>query len=107
MARKIFPAAAPSVLVAAAAYAAARAALEVAESAKASAGAELLAALRLQGTDCVDCGTIGKVTVAAGRTSVKVTDPTLQAEIKLLQERGVASGRAAINVGDPYPILRK
>lgn len=105
MARKIYPPATDAVNAAAAAYAAAREALEMAENAKLDAAAALLQAMQDAALDCADT-TSGKVTISAGRRTVKVIDPALSVEIKLLQERGVRTGRAVENVGDPYAILR-
>jgi hypothetical protein len=105
MARKIYPAATSEINSAAAAYAAARDALEAAETAKSAAAAALLAAMQTAQLDCAATDS-GKVTISAGRRTVKVVDPALSAEIKLIQERGVRTGRAVENVGDPYAILR-
>lgn len=48
----------------------------------------------------------GSVTVCNGRRTVSVTDPALKAEIKLLQERGVRTGRAQENIGNRYLLIR-
>lgn len=105
MARKIYPPATAAINAAAAAYADARTALEVAETAKATAAADLLLALQDAALECAATAS-GNVTIAAGRRTVKVIDPALSAEIKLLQERGVRTGRAVETIGGAYPILR-
>lgn len=48
----------------------------------------------------------GSVTVCNGRRTVSVTDPALKAEIKLLQERGVRTGRAQEKIGNRYLLIR-
>ena len=48
----------------------------------------------------------GTVTVCKGRRTVSVTDPALKAEIKLIQERGVRTGRCTVKTGDPYVIIK-
>ena len=48
----------------------------------------------------------GTVTVCKGRRTVSVTDPALKAEIKLLQERGVRTGRCTVKTGDPYVTIK-
>lgn len=49
----------------------------------------------------------GTVSVCAGRRTVRVTCKALAAEIKLMQERAVRTGRAVANVGDPYVMIRR
>ena len=49
----------------------------------------------------------GSVTVCAGKRTVAVTDPTLKAEIKLLQERGVRTGRCEERIGQRYCMIRR
>lgn len=89
----------------AASYARAVAVLKEAESAKRDAAAALLAAM--QSADLTSAATdSGKVSVCAGRRTVKVTCKALAAEIKLMQERAVRTGRATESVGDSYVMLR-
>ena len=86
-------------------YAGAVAALKAAESAKRDAANALLAAM--QSADLTSASTpAGKVSVCAGRRTVKITCKALSAEIKLMQERAVRTGRATESVGDPYVMLR-
>jgi hypothetical protein len=86
-------------------YAGAVAALKAAESAKRDAAAALLAAM--QSADLTSASTpAGKVSVCSGRRTVKITCKALSAEIKLMQERAVRTGRATESVGDPYVMLR-
>lgn len=49
----------------------------------------------------------GSVTVCKGKRTVAVTDPALKAEIKLLQERGVRTGRCEERVGQRYCMIRR
>lgn len=49
----------------------------------------------------------GSVTVCNGKRTVAVTDPALKAEIKLLQERGVRTGRAEERIGQRYCMIRR
>jgi len=89
----------------AAAYARAVAALKAAESAKRDAANCLLAAM--QSAELTSASTpAGKVSVCSGRRTVRVTCKALAAEIKLMQERAVRTGRATESVGDPYVMLR-
>ena len=86
-------------------YAVAVAALKAAESAKRDAANALLAAMR--SGDLTSASTpAGKVSVCAGRRTVRITCKALSAEIKLMQERAVRTGRAVESVGDPYVMLR-
>jgi len=86
-------------------YAAAVAAFKAAESAKRDAANALLAAMR--SGDLTSASTpAGKVSVCAGRRTVRITCKALSAEIKLMQERAVRTGRAVESVGDPYVMLR-
>jgi hypothetical protein len=48
----------------------------------------------------------GKVTVCKGKRTVSVTDPALKAEISLIKERGVRTGRCTEKTGDPYVIIK-
>lgn len=48
----------------------------------------------------------GKVTVCKGRRTVSVTDKALAAEISLIKERGVRTGRCAEKQGDPYIVIK-
>lgn len=49
----------------------------------------------------------GSVTVCKGKRTVAVTDPALKAEIKLLQERGVRTGRCEERIGQRYCMIRR
>jgi hypothetical protein len=49
----------------------------------------------------------GSVTVCKGKRTVAVTDPALKAEIKLIQERGVRTGRAEERTGQRYCLIRR
>jgi len=49
----------------------------------------------------------GSVTVCNGRRTVSVTDPALKAEIKLLHERGIRTGRAQEKIGNRYLLIRR
>lgn len=49
----------------------------------------------------------GSVTVCNGKRTVSVTDPALKAEIKLLQERGVRTGRCEERIGQRYCLIRR
>jgi penicillin V acylase-like amidase (Ntn superfamily) len=49
----------------------------------------------------------GSVTVCKGKRTVSVTDPALKAEIKLLQERGVRTGRCEERIGQRYCLIRR
>ena len=49
----------------------------------------------------------GSVTVCKGKRTVSVTDPALKAEIKLLQERGVRTGRCEERIGQRYCMIRR
>lgn len=89
----------------AASYALAVRALKDAESAKRDAAAALLTAMQAAGLTSAATES-GKVSVCSGRRTVRVTCKALAAEIKLMQERAVRTGRAAESVGDPYVILR-
>jgi hypothetical protein len=89
----------------AAAAAAAIAAEKAAAAASKAARADLLAAL--QDADLKSVKTaVGTVSVVSGRRTVKVTCPALQAEIKLMQERAVRTGRATESIGAPYVSIR-
>jgi hypothetical protein len=89
----------------ASAYARAVAVLREAESAKRDAATSLLAAM--QSADLTSASTpAGKVSVCSGRRTVKITCKALAAEIKLMQERAVRTGRAVESIGDPYVMLR-
>ena len=48
----------------------------------------------------------GTVTVCKGRRTVSVTDPALKAEISLIKERGVRTGRCTEKIGDPYVTIK-
>ena len=48
----------------------------------------------------------GKVTVCKGRRTVSVTDKALAAEIALIKERGVRTGRCTEKTGDPYVTIK-
>lgn len=49
----------------------------------------------------------GSVTVCKGKRTVVVTDPALKAEIKLIQERAVRTGRAEERIGQRYCMIRR
>lgn len=49
----------------------------------------------------------GSVTVCAGKRTVSVTDRKLKAEIKLLQERGVLTGKCEERIGQRYCMIRR
>ena len=48
----------------------------------------------------------GKVSVSKGRRTIAVTDKALKAEIKLIQERGVRTGRCEVKEGSPFVTIR-
>ena len=48
----------------------------------------------------------GRVTVCKGKRTVSVTDKTLAAEISLIKERGVRTGRCAEKQGADYVIIK-
>ena len=102
--RKFYPQATPVIAAAAAKYLIARDDAEAAESSRAAAAAELLLAMVEAELPCCQCDS-GKVTVFSGRRTVSIVDPALTAEIKLLQERGVRTGRAIANIGKDYTKL--
>lgn len=86
-------------------YAQAVQAMKQAEQAKAEASLALLQAM--QANELTSYATpSGKISVCQGRRTVKITCKALQAEIKLMQERAVRTGRAAESVGSPYVMLR-
>jgi hypothetical protein len=49
----------------------------------------------------------GSVTVCKGKRTVSVIDPALKAEIKLIQERGVRTGRCEEKVGNRYCMITR
>lgn len=49
----------------------------------------------------------GSVTVCKGKRTVSVTDPALKAEIKLIEERGVRTGRCEERIGQRYCLIRR
>ena len=49
----------------------------------------------------------GSATLCDGKRTVRVTCKALQAEIKLMQERAVRTGRAAESIGSPYLMIRR
>lgn len=51
-------------------------------------------------------GNFGKVTVCKGKRTVSVTDKALAAEITLLKERGVRTGRCTEKNGAEYVIIK-
>lgn len=64
--------------------------------------------LAMQQSDLKNVKTdIGSVTVCDGKRTVKVTCKALQAEIKLMQERAVRTGRATESIGSPYIMIRR
>ena len=86
-------------------YALAVQAFKAAEVAKAEASQALLEAMQASEQERAETPS-GKVSVCQGRRTVKVTCKALQAEIKLMQERAVRTGRAVESVGSPYVMLR-
>ena len=48
----------------------------------------------------------GKVTLYSGRRTVKITCKALEAEIKLMKERAVRTGRAIETIGEAYVSLK-
>ena len=48
----------------------------------------------------------GTVILCKGRRTVVVTDPALKAEIKLIEERGVRTGRCEERIGRQYCMIR-
>ena len=49
----------------------------------------------------------GSVAVCNGKRTVSVTDPALKAEIRLIQERGVRTGRCEERIGQRYCMIRR
>ena len=86
-------------------YAMAVQAFKLAEQAKAEASRVLLDAMQASEQERAETPS-GKVSVCQGRRTVKVTCNALRAEIKLMQERAVRTGRAVESVGSPYVMLR-
>jgi hypothetical protein len=86
-------------------YAMAVRALRIAEQAKADAAQALLNTMQACELERAETPS-GKISVCQGRRTVKVTCKALQAEIKLMQERAVRTGRAVESVGSPYVMLR-
>ena len=89
----------------AAAARAAKAVAEAAATAEKAAKAQLLAAMLEAGEKTVKTPS-GTVSVCSGRRTVRVTCKALQAEIKLMQERAVRTGRAVENTGEAYVTIR-
>jgi hypothetical protein len=89
----------------AAAAATAIAAEKAAAEASKAARAALLAAMQEAGQASLKTA-VGTVSVVSGRRTVKVTCKALQAEIKLMQERAVRTGRAVESIGAPYVSIR-
>lgn len=89
----------------AAAAAQAIAAEKAAKEASVTARAALLTAMQEAGHKSLKTA-VGTVSVVAGRRTVKVTCKALQAEIKLMQERAVRTGRAVESIGAPYVSIR-
>ena len=87
------------------AYKRATDALKLAEQAKAEASQALVEAMQAAEQERVETPA-GKVSLCQGRRTVRVTCKALQAEIKLLQERAVRTGRAVESVGKPYVMIR-
>ena len=66
-----------------------------------------LATFHSKGSILTSCCTApSKVTVCKGRRTVSVTDKALAAEISLIKERGVRTGRCTEKTGDPYVIIK-
>jgi hypothetical protein len=89
----------------AAAARAAKAAVETATTAEKAAKADLLAAMLAADLKSIKTPS-GTVSVCSGRRTVRVTCKALQAEIKLMQERAVRTGRAVENTGEAYVTIR-
>ena len=104
MPRKFYPPATSAVAAAAADFVIARDAAEAAESSRVEAAAELLLAMQTAELTACQCDS-GKISVIAGRRTVSIVDPALTAEINLLKERGVRTGRAVANIGKDYTRL--
>lgn len=77
------------------------AAYKAASEARAAARADLLALLQAEGLSKVETEA-GTAQVIAGRRTVEITCKALKAEIKLMQERAVRTGRAVEKIGSPY-----
>lgn len=105
MPRKFYPPATAAVAAAAAEFVIARDAAEAAELSRVTAAAELLNAMVAAELPCCQCDS-GKVTVISGRRTISIVDPALTAEINLLKERGVRTGRAVANIGKNFTTLR-
>ena len=67
--------------------------------------AEILSTMVESGLASFDCPD-GKVTVCKGRRTVSVTDKALAAEIALIKERGVRTGRCTEKQGADYVIIK-
>lgn len=83
----------------------AKAAAEAAAAAEKAAKVELLAAMIEAGQKSFKTPS-GTVSVCSGRRTIRVTCKALQAEIKLMQERAVRTGRAVENFGESYVTIR-
>lgn len=82
-------------------YAEALAAFKAAEAAKDAASLAIVAAMQDAGERTI-ITTAGKFTLISGRRTIKITCPALKAEIKLMEERAIRTGRAEENHGRPY-----
>lgn len=67
--------------------------------------AEILSTMIDSGLASFDCPD-GKVTVCKGKRTVSVTDKALAAEIALIKERGVRTGRCTEKQGADYVIIK-
>lgn len=67
--------------------------------------AEILSMMQQSNLAIFQCPN-GTVTVCKGRRTVSVTDPALKAEISLIKERGVRTGRCTEKTGDPYVTIK-
>lgn len=67
--------------------------------------AEILSLMQQSDLAVFECPD-GTVTVCKGRRTVSVTDPALKAEITLIKERGVRTGRCTVKTGDPYVTIK-
>lgn len=86
-------------------YAAAVAAYKAAEIAKKEASRAIAQFMAENGMK-TETTESGKVTLCSGRRTVKVTCKALEAEIKLMKERAVRTGRAVETIGEAYVTIR-
>jgi hypothetical protein len=108
MARKIIPTAPQAVADAAEAYRVALEVFDAAEAAKVAAAAALLQAMQAAALTSARAEA-GTVSVIPGRTSIKIVDDALEAEIEAKKARiaaiivaAVKKGKAKESQGSPY-----